>query len=208
MSRFVKVCVGFLFLAVCCLPARFALAAEAEHGVHVGMDEETSTELLDWKTDLAIYTFIVFLGLMFLLWKFAFGPISKALHDREEGIRKNIEETKAELAKAEELRGKYEGMLEAAEDKVREIYAEANAKAEEMQARRKAEADQDAESRVQHALREIERAKDQAITELFEKENQRIVQAAEHILGRALSDEDQHRLVDEALASFSDGQAG
>jgi F-type H+-transporting ATPase subunit b len=171
------------------------------------MDETTNTELLDfandWKSDLAIYTFVVFLLLLLLLWKVAFGPISQALEAREEGIRKDIADAKAEREKAEVLRGQYEGMLEAAGDKVREIFAEANAKAEEMRAKRAAEADQEAQARIQQAIQEIERAKGQAIAELFEMENQRIVQATEHVLGRALSQDDQSRLVNEALAHFS-----
>lgn len=208
MSRFAKICAAFLLIATCWLPTSSAFAAVGgeEHGVHVGMDEETSTELLDFKSDLAIYTFVVFILLLLLLWRTAFGPISKALHDREEGIRKDIAEAKAEREKAEALRGEYEGLLEAAQDKVREIHAEANAKAEELRAKRVAEADQEAEARIRQAVQEIERAKDQAIAELFQMENQRIVQATEHVLGRALSNEDQDRLVNEALASFSGGQ--
>lgn len=176
---------------------------EHVHHVHIGADENTNESLSEFKDDLAIYTFVVFLGLMLLLWKFAFGPISQALEAREDGIRKNIDDAKAEREKAEELRGEYEGMLEAADDKVRDIFAEANAKAEEMRAKRTAEADADAQSRIQQAVQEIERAKDQAIAELMEMENQRVVQATEHVLGRALSEDDQSRLVNEALASFS-----
>jgi F-type H+-transporting ATPase subunit b len=145
----------------------------------------------------------VFVLLLALLWKFAFGPISKMLHDREAGIKKLIDDARTERLKAEELRGEYEGMLEAAEDEVRAIYAEANAKADEMRAKRIAEADQEAQGRIQQAVQEIERAKEQAISELFEKENERIVQATEHVLGRALNDDDQHRLVNEALSHFS-----
>ena len=173
----------------------------------MGAGEETNTELLDFKTDLAIYTFVVFILLVLVLWRTAFGPISQALHDREDKIRKDIEDARAEREKAEELRGHYEGLLEAAEDKVRQIYTEANAKAEEMRAKRMAEADQEAQARIDKAIKEIERAKDQAISELFEMENQRIVEATEHVLGRALSEDDQNRLVNEALAHFSNGQA-
>lgn len=208
MSIFAKISLGVVLLTVCCFPAASALAAaEGGHEVHIG-DKGTSTDLLDFKTDLAIYTFVVFILLLLILWKTAFGPISKALHDREEGIRKDIADAKAEREKAEELRGQYEGMLEAAEDKVRAIYTEANAKAEELRAKRMAEADQEAQARIKQAIQEIERAKDQAIAELFAMENERIVQATEHVLGRALSEDDQKRLVNEALASFSNGQAG
>ena len=206
MSRFVKFGCIALAVLLCVVPASTSFAAEAagEHHVHVGSDGNPQEEnLAEFRADLSIYTFIVFVLLLLLLWKFAFGPISKMLHDREEGIRKNIEDAKTERLKAEELRGQYEGMLEAAEDKVRAIYAEANAKAEELRAKRAAEADQEAQARIKQAVSEIERAKEQAIAELFEAENQRIVQATEHVLGRALSDDDQHRLVNEALAHFS-----
>lgn len=207
MSILGKMCCVLVLFSLCAVSGAPARAAEevgaSEHHPHVGMDEKTSTDLLDFKTDLAIYTFIIFILLMLILWKTAFGPISKALHNREEGIRKSIDEAKSERLKAEELRGEYEGMLEAAEDKVRAIYAEANAKADEMRTRRIAEANQEAQDRIKQAVQEIERAKDHAIAELFEKENERIVQATEHVLGRALSDDDQHRLVNEALSHFS-----
>lgn len=218
MSRFLKLTVGLVLLVACGLQVSptFAAGGGEGHGVHVGMDEDTSEQLLDlsspesfqksFKTDLAIYTFVVFALLLVTLWFTAFGPIAKALHDREEGIRKDIEEAKTEREKAEALRGEYQGLLEAAQDKVREIHAEANAKAEELRAKRVAEADQEAETRIQQAVQEIERAKDQAIAELFQMENQRIVQATEHVLGRALSNEDQDRLVNDALSSFSGGQ--
>ncbi len=204
MSASLKSLLICLGLFLCLLPTATALAAEdGGHHVHVGADENTNEDLSEFNSDLSIYTFLVFIGLMLLLWRFAFGPISKALHDREDSIRKNIEDAKTERIKAEELRGEYEGMLEAAADKVRGIYAEANAQAEEMRTKRVAEADQEAQTRIQQAIQEIERAKERAISELFELENQRIVQATEHVLGRALSDDDQHRLVNEALAHFS-----
>jgi len=206
VSPFVKAIGAGLFgVLVFVSPAPSFAASEEDggHHVHIGANEETNEKLDEFKGDLAIYTFLVFVGLMLLLWKFAFGPIAKALEARESGIRKDIEDAKAEREKAEELRGQYEGMLEAADDKVREIYAEANAKAEELRAKRVAEADAEAESRIQRAVQEIERAKDQAIAELMEAENQRIVQATEHVLGRALTEDDQNRLVNEALASFS-----
>ncbi len=176
------------------------------HGTHIGSKDDNSS-LLEIKTDLAIYTFIVFILLVAVLWATAFGPITKALVAREERKQQELDDAKAQRKEAEALRGQYEGLLEAAEDKVRDIYAEATAKAEDHRTKRVAEAEEEAQHRLDQAVKEIERAKDQAINELFELENQRIVQATEHVLGRSLSDDDQHRLVNEALAHFSDGQA-
>ena len=189
------------------MPSAPVQAAGGHGDPHVGSKGD-NTDLLQIKTDLAIYTFIVFALLVTTLWITAFKPITQALEARENGIRKDIDDAKAEREKAEQLRGQYEGMLEAADDKVREIYEEANAKANAIREERVAAADQEAQNRIQQAVKEIERAKEQAINELFEMENQRIVQATEHVLGRALSEDDQNRFVNEALAHFSDGQAG
>ena len=203
-----------LFLGVSILP-RWVEAAEEEHGhgahVHVGAaPEDEAAELvdlesgLDPRADLAVYTFVVFILLLVILTATAFKPISKALAERENNIRSNIEEAKQEREKAEQLRKDYEGQLEAADDRVREIFAEANAKADALRAEKLAEADREAESRKQKAVEEIERAKDQAVQELFDAMTARVADATEHVLGRSLTDEDQSRLIGDALAQFSE----
>jgi F0F1-type ATP synthase membrane subunit b/b' len=50
---------------------------------------------------------------------------------------------------------------------------------------------------------EIQQAKDAALAEVFSQINSQIVLATEHVLGRALADSDQDRLVTEALAHIS-----
>ncbi|WP_166828055.1 F0F1 ATP synthase subunit B family protein [Thalassoroseus pseudoceratinae] len=209
-----RFCLIILLLLSASIQPRWVVAAEEGHGhgdhVHIGVaPEDEAAELvdleagLDPRADLAVYTFIVFILLLVILTSTAFRPISKALAEREDRIRNNIEEAKVEREKAEQLRKDYEGQLEAADDRVREIFAEANAKAEALRAEKLAEADREAESRKQKALEEIERAKDQAVQELFDAMSARVADATEHVLGRSLSDEDQSRLINDALAQFS-----
>jgi F-type H+-transporting ATPase subunit b len=175
-----------------------------DHHVHIGASEaDEHSGLFDFRTDLAVYTFIVFLLLLVLLWRFAFGPIAQKLDEREAGIRRNIEDARAEREKAEQLRGEYQGMLEAADDKVRALFAEAHAKAEQVRAEKLAEAHREAEQHKERALGEIERAKDQAVQELFDAMGTAVAQATEQVLGRTVTDQDQSRLIDEALAGFS-----
>ncbi|MBR4976676.1 MAG: hypothetical protein IKY61_06435, partial [Thermoguttaceae bacterium] len=50
----------------------------SEHG-----GEEATLNPMAWQTDLALWTAVVFLGLVAVLGRFAFGPIAKALDERE-----------------------------------------------------------------------------------------------------------------------------
>ena len=45
--------------------------------------QRVEPNILEPQFPLAFWTLIVFLLLMFVLWRFAWGPLSKALHDRE-----------------------------------------------------------------------------------------------------------------------------
>ena len=71
-------------LAVCAVLSDAALlwanGAEGEAGA------ANSLNPLQWKADLAIWTGVVFLMLLAVLWKFAFGPIAKALDAREQAM--------------------------------------------------------------------------------------------------------------------------
>ena len=45
-----------------------------------------------WQSDLAIWTGVVFVVLLLVLWKFAWGPIADALARREQSIAGQIRE--------------------------------------------------------------------------------------------------------------------
>src|SRR5690606_35275777 len=57
------------------------------HGIgHAGVNEDPTHV----APDLAVYTFIIFLLLLGVLWKFAWGPIAAALDKREQKIADHI----------------------------------------------------------------------------------------------------------------------
>ena len=89
---------------------------------------------------LFIWTVFIFLVVFFILWKFAFGPISKALGDREKGIEEALQSAvraKEEMAnmKADnerilnEAREERSKMLREAKEAKEQIIAEAREKA-------------------------------------------------------------------------------
>ena len=84
-----------------------------------------------------------------------------------------------------------------------EMVAEAKRDAERTSQDIVAKAQADVESMRERAKDDIAQAKDSALSEVFSSVNAQVAAATERVLGRALSDEDQDRLISEALAEIS-----
>ncbi len=93
-----------------------------------GHGEAPSPLIID--IDLAIFTVLIFLILLAVLWKFAWGPISAALDLREKKISDNIAAAEQLNQEAKRLLGEYEAKLTAAREEVRGILDEARRDAE------------------------------------------------------------------------------
>jgi F-type H+-transporting ATPase subunit b len=154
---------------------------------------------LSWQTDLAVFSLITFVLLLFVLRKVAWGPLIEGLDKREEGIRQAIAEAEESRRKAQALLADYEAKLQAAQQTVAEMIAEAKRDAERTSKDILAKAESDVDAIRVRATDEIAQAKDTALAEVFSSVNRQVVLATEHVLGRALSDGDQERLINEAL---------
>ncbi|OYV86921.1 MAG: hypothetical protein B7Z73_10910 [Planctomycetia bacterium 21-64-5] len=179
-----------LLLAVgfCSVAAAPVRAAEhggehaAGHRTHYGQ-VDVDLDPSELKGDLAIFTFVVFLLLVGILWKFAWGPISHGLEKREHHIAEQIAAAERANAEAKQLLADYEHKLASVQDEVRAIIEEA---------RRDATMDR--------AKREIETAKDQALRELAETSANLAVELAGKIIRTQLDAHQHAQLVTEALS--------
>lgn len=208
------VLVGVIFMpagssSVCAsdAAAKSGHAAESHdgHHGHIG-DPEVEPKVFDpknWRYDLSVYSFAVFLLLVIVLKKFAWGPVTEALDEREENIRKNIEDAETARVRSGEILAEHAKKLESVQDEVREIIAEARRDAEHTKSEIVAAAQSEAEATKNRAMDEIDRAKDHALSEIFGTMSAQVTEATEHVLGRAINDEDRGRLVDEALAQLT-----
>lgn len=178
---------------------------DGEHHGHIGDPVKPETKKPEeFRTDLAIFSFIVFMLLMTLLGTFAWKPITQALDEREAKVRGQLAETEANQAKAAQLLQEHTAKLEAAQEEVREIIAEARRDAEHTKDTIISEARAEAEALKDRAIDDIQRATDAALTELFSHMSANVAEATEHVLGRAITGDDQGRLIDEALAQISE----
>jgi F-type H+-transporting ATPase subunit b len=164
--------------------------------------EKGSTDPLSIDPDLAIWTLVVFVVLLAVLKKFAWGPILHALEAREHGIADHIAEAQRNHEEAKALLAQYEQRLAGATNEVRELMEKARRDAEHAKQDILTEAKAGAEAERVRALRDIEAATDQAMESLAERSAQLAVDLAGKILGSKLSAADHSRIIQEAMAKF------
>ena len=154
------------------------------------------------KADLALFTLVLFIVLLAILGKFAWGPIVTALDHREKHIADNIAQAERLQAEAKEQLVDYEKKLASASDEVRELLEEARRDAEHTKEEILAQAKADAKSEHDRAMREVSHAKDAALKEIGETSAKFAVEMAAKIVQKQLTPEDHARLVRDAVASF------
>ncbi len=155
---------------------------------------------------LMIWTLIAFAITFFVLKRYAFGPIQKLIDDRRERIKQSVEEADRVREEARSLLEEHKALIGQARTDAEAILAEARRLAEAQQERMRTETEEDRHRRIEETERQIEQAKVQALNELRQAVGALSVEAAEKITRKTLTDADQQRLIDEALAEIDFSQ--
>lgn len=180
-----------------------------EHGVHdeTNLAEGNASSALpspaDLRFDLAIYSLVVFLLLLAILYKFAWGPIARGLEHREETIARQIEEARLASEKAAHQLQEYEARLAAATEEARQLVGQARKDAEVAKDNIMAEARQLAQKERERAVADITAAKNQALTEIAQKSVNTAVSLAGSIIRREVKPADHEALISDALGQFT-----
>ena len=156
-----------------------------------------------FQKDLAVWSFVVFLTLLALLTKFAWKPIMQGLEKREEGIARQIAETKSANDEAKRMLVSYERRLAEASEEVRGMLEEARRDAEATKQAIVAEARKASEDERNRAKHEIQLAKDDALSQIAEKAGHLAVEVAGKFLRERLGPDEQARLVRDSVSSLS-----
>lgn len=181
-------------LILLALPA-VTLAAEGGHAAEkAGLPPTVNQGLMT-----AILTLVIFVVLLAILSKAAWGPIAKGLAEREAKIRRDIEEAEAARRAALAQQAEYQAQLAKAGDEVRAILEKAQADAQAAATRIKMQAQQEAEEAKERAMRDIEASRAAALAEIRSQAAELSTAIAEKILRRNLNVDDQRELVNTAL---------
>jgi F-type H+-transporting ATPase subunit b len=185
-----------------------ALAEDAVAGNEHAVAGEVNTNPLEFRKDLAIWTAVVFLVLLLVLWKFAWAPIIAGLDKRERGIADQITSAERSNEEARRLLAQYEEKLACSENDVRKMLDDAKRGAQKVGQEIVHEARADAEAEHRRALAEIELATAGALKELAEQSATLAVELAGKIVQARLDPAAHAKLIEDAVAGFSSTTPG
>jgi F-type H+-transporting ATPase subunit b len=189
---------------VCAGPHRVVYCADESHAGHSG---ETSVaeavNPLDFKADLALWTAVVFVGVLVVLRVFAWKPLAEALDQRENHVRQEIQEAENARAEAKQILAEYQQKMAAVEGEVRAILDQARKEAQEISEELIAKARQEAEAEYQRKMAEIEQATDRAIKELTQRSATLAVEMAGKIISARLDPAAHQRIIEQAMGSIA-----
>jgi F-type H+-transporting ATPase subunit b len=176
---------------------------EAAHsGAAEGGEEVNPLSWKEIKGDLAIWTAAVFLVLLLVLWRFAWGPLAQGLDKREAEVANQIAQAEQANRQAQELLSQYEQKLADARSDVRGILDQARRDAEQLGHEMLDKAKAEARAEQQRALRQIDAATVAALEDLADRGATLAVDLAGKILRAQLSPQDHAQLIQQTVADF------
>jgi F-type H+-transporting ATPase subunit b len=158
--------------------------------------------LITPNVGLMIWTLLLFGVSMYVLAKLAFPRISAALDKRQHAIEESIEHAEKVRTEADELLEEYRERLREARHEAEEIVARSRKAAETREHETMEEAENQREKLLEQTRRDIEQETRRAIQEIRNEVADLTVLATEKVTRKTLTDEDQRRLVEEALSEL------
>ena len=151
---------------------------------------------------LIFWTLVTFLLLLFLLSKFAWGPIIKAMDAREDGIKSDLDNARKEREQAQHLLEEHRAMLTLARKERADAVEAGRRDAERLKAEILEDARKQREQLMKQAEEQIDAGLRQARAGLKGEAADLAIQAAGKLMGKNLDDATQRRLVEDYLADL------
>ena len=170
--------------------------------VTIAADSGGGSFLVSPNVGLMIWCLIVFGVSFYILSKVAFPRIAEALDKRQRAIEDSIETSERIRAEAGELLEEYRHRLAAARDQADDIVARARKTGEAHENEVLADAKVKREEMMEQTRRDIEAETRRAIQEIRNEVADLTVAATEKVTRKSLTEADQKRLVEEALAEL------
>ena len=168
--------------------------------VHVVSSAEVESSLLNPDSSMVILTWVTFLLLLSILYKFAWNPILKALDDREELLRRSVENAdkiKAELDQLHQTRNQF---IHDAEEKARNIIIEAKQAGAQLSQVVQNKAREEANILLENTRRDIKEEIAKAKIVLREESAQIAIELAGKLIEKNLDTESNRKLIHKLTA--------
>jgi len=161
----------------------------------------------DMNTGLSVWTLIVFAGLVFLLGKFAWGPILKMVDEREKGIQSALDQAAASNAEAAKLLEEHKAQLADARRQASELIQEGRVAGETVRKEIEEKARVEGQAILERARSEIGRERDAALQALRREYVELALAAASKLIQENLDQPKDRALVERYLGEM-DGRGG
>jgi F-type H+-transporting ATPase subunit b len=158
--------------------------------------------LLEPNAGLMVWTLVVFIGLLFVLKKFAFGPLFAAVEAREKALEDAIDGAKRDREAAAALLAEQKTALDASRTQAQQIIADGRAVSEKMRADMLDETRKQQTELMEQARRDIEGEKAKAIAELRREAVDLAIVGAGKVIEQNLDSAGNRRIVEQFLASL------
>lgn len=159
--------------------------------------------LLDVSFGLIFWSTITFLLLLIVLKKYLWGPLLENLDRRESTIHDAMKKAEEAQQKSEKTLEEYNSKLAEARDEVRKIIASGKESAERTKADIIEEANKRSASLVEKAKKEISAEKAEALNEIKKAVVDISILAAEKMIKKNLSADDQMKLIEDTMKSMA-----
>ena len=158
--------------------------------------------LITPNVGLMVWTLVLFGVSLLILWKLAFPRISAALDRRQQAIEEAIDTADQMRRQADELLAEYRARLNEARGQAEAIIERARKAGEAHERESEEEATARRERLMEQARRDIESETRRAIQEIRQEVADLTVLATEKVTRKTLTEEDQRRLLEEALSEI------
>jgi F-type H+-transporting ATPase subunit b len=153
-----------------------------------------------WQFAIQLVAFLIFI---WLLWRFAVGPIVKILDERQDKIRESLASAERMQQELKATQSRNEEVLLEARREAQDIVANARQSGEQLLAKARDEANVQAETYLTRAQETLRQESEQARQQLRSEVVDIATLAAGRILKKELNPDAQRQLIEETLSGAS-----
>jgi F-type H+-transporting ATPase subunit b len=147
----------------------------------------------------AVWTLVIFVLVVILLGKFAWGPVLGLLKQREEFIHKSLSDAKHDRDEAEARLKEYAARLQSAQREAIGIVEEARRDAERLREELRERARAEADTMIKNAERQVQLETSRALQQIRKEAVDLSVTIASKLLQRNISKDDNEKLINDAI---------
>ena len=164
--------------------------------------------MFDINLGLSVWTALVFLTLLAILWKFAWEPILEMVQAREDGIQSTLDQAANQRDEAAKLLAEHRQQMTDARRQAQQMIGEGKEAGERVRQDIEERARAEGDAMIGRARESIARAKDAALDELRKESVDLALAAAAKLVQESLDEEKDRELVMGFIDELSSGGGG